>query len=105
MSAKTSTPAVPPAPSFVAACKEYLGSDPEDLQIALKSGSEALGHLHELLSAIAALTREQGNDGRIKCIAEIGAYYANDICGYLDTEYGEMRHRMREAGLIQEVEQ
>lgn len=99
MSKQTAT-AVPPAPTFVDACRSVFGSHPEDVITPINSAAETLMQLHEIFKTISDEALDARHGHRIKALADAGAYLAFDIGNFADCEFERLRDSLVAADVL-----
>ncbi len=92
--------AVPPAPTFVEACRSAFGSHPEDVITPINSAAETLMQLYEIFKTISGDALDARHGYRIKALAEAGAYLAYDIGNYAGCEFESRRDSLVAAGVL-----
>lgn len=100
MSAPKKT-AVPPALTIdaVAACNELFGQHPEDVITPIKTATDALDQVYEILKTIEKEALEPSCLYRLKRLADAGATIAFEAAEFSGTEHERMISRLREAGV------
>lgn len=76
-------------------CKALFGEYPEDVITPIKSASEVFGWVEELFTIIA---RESNDGGRVKRMAEMGAYLAADWGNAACCQHETLADNLRAAG-------
>lgn len=90
--------------SVVENARAIFGAHPEDVISPIKSTAEALGWLEEIFNTIKNEEIDRPNSGRIKKLAELGAYIALDIGNYADSEHEQRLDFLQKAGVVNSVE-
>lgn len=89
-----------PSNQSIEAIRTMFGEHPEDVINPINCASDTLYSLEELFNTIKHEALKEHNGNRIKRLAEIGAYVAQDMANFTDSEYENMIGRLRNAGVV-----